>query len=194
MKPSRPAALIVEDQPFVGMVASDILRESGFDTFHAYDASDATAVLEAHPEIEVVVTDGRVKLDGSVDSRMAKYQIEDLIETFGVADVHNNLRVQSDSSSTWDRSGRGQYGSSSYGPDRDRTSGSSATSGNPASGSASGTYSGSGSTSGSSSGLSSSASGSAAGAGRGSSSTGGSGTSSPRGSGSSSGTSDGPTR
>lgn len=57
MTSSRPAALIVEDQPFVGMVASDILRESGFDTFHAYDANDAAAVLEQHPEIEVVVTE-----------------------------------------------------------------------------------------------------------------------------------------
>lgn len=57
MKSSRPAALIVEDQPFVGMVTSDILRESGFETFHAYDASDAAAVLEEHPEIEVVVTE-----------------------------------------------------------------------------------------------------------------------------------------
>ncbi len=57
MKPSRPAALIVEDQPFIGLVASDILRESGFETFHAYDASDAAAMLEEHPEIEVVVTE-----------------------------------------------------------------------------------------------------------------------------------------
>lgn len=64
MKPSRPAALIVEDQPFIGMVASDILRESGFETFHAYDASDATAVLEEHPEIEVVVTE--VQLPGEI--------------------------------------------------------------------------------------------------------------------------------
>lgn len=63
MKPSWPAALIVEDQPFVGMVASDILRESGFDTFHAYDATDATAVLEAHPEIEVVVTEAQLPGD-----------------------------------------------------------------------------------------------------------------------------------
>jgi CheY-like chemotaxis protein len=62
---SRPAALIVEDQPFVGMVASDILRESGFDTFHAYDASAAAAVLEEHPEIEVVVTEAQ--LPGDVD-------------------------------------------------------------------------------------------------------------------------------
>jgi CheY-like chemotaxis protein len=65
MTPSRPAALIVEDQPFIGMVASDILRESGFDTFHAYDASDAAAMLEEHPEIEVVVTEAQ--LPGDVD-------------------------------------------------------------------------------------------------------------------------------
>jgi CheY-like chemotaxis protein len=60
---SRPAALIVEDQPFIGLVASDILRESGFDTFHAYDALDAKAVLDQHPEIEVVVTDAELPGD-----------------------------------------------------------------------------------------------------------------------------------
>ena len=60
MSTSRPAALIVEDQPFIGLVASDILRESGFDTFHAYDASDAAALLSQHPEIEVVVTEAQL--------------------------------------------------------------------------------------------------------------------------------------
>jgi CheY-like chemotaxis protein len=42
------------------MVASDILRESGFDTFHACDAKDAAALLEEHPEIEVVITDAEL--------------------------------------------------------------------------------------------------------------------------------------
>lgn len=65
MAPSRPAALIVEDQPFVGMVTSDILRESGFDTFHAYDAKAAATVLDEHPEIEVLVTE--MQLPGPVD-------------------------------------------------------------------------------------------------------------------------------
>ncbi|HEX6660737.1 MAG TPA: response regulator [Sphingomicrobium sp.] len=65
MTPSRPAALIVEDHPFIGMVASDILRESGFSTFHAYDANDAVQLLDEHPEIEVVVTDA--DLPGDVD-------------------------------------------------------------------------------------------------------------------------------
>lgn len=65
MIPSRPAALIAEDQPFVGLVASDILRESGFETFHAYDAGDAAQLLEDHPEIEVVITDAQ--LHGTMD-------------------------------------------------------------------------------------------------------------------------------
>ncbi len=60
MTASRPAALIVEDQPFIGMVASDILRESGFQTFHAYDAQNASRVLDEHPEIEVVVTEAQL--------------------------------------------------------------------------------------------------------------------------------------
>lgn len=62
---SRPAALIVEDQPFVGLVASDILRESGFETFHAYDADGAAALLGEYPEIELVVTEAQ--LPGDVD-------------------------------------------------------------------------------------------------------------------------------
>jgi CheY-like chemotaxis protein len=52
--------LIVEDQPFIGMVASDILRESGFETFHACDAQNASQVLSEHPEIEVVVTEAQL--------------------------------------------------------------------------------------------------------------------------------------
>jgi CheY-like chemotaxis protein len=63
MTSSRPAALIVDDQPFVGMVASDILKESGFQTFHACDAETATQVLAEHPEIGVVVTDSGLSGD-----------------------------------------------------------------------------------------------------------------------------------
>jgi len=63
MDSSRPAALIVEDQPFVGMVASDILQESGFETFYAYDAEAAAKMLDEHPEIEVVVTEAQLPGD-----------------------------------------------------------------------------------------------------------------------------------
>ena len=65
MSSTRPAALIVEDQPFVGLVASDILRESGFETFHAFDADAAAEVLGEHPEIAVLVADA--DLPGSLN-------------------------------------------------------------------------------------------------------------------------------
>src|SRR4249919_584132 len=73
MSPSRPAALIVEDQPFVGLVASDILQESGFQTFHAYDANDAAVVLSEHPEIEVLVTDA--ELHGPIDGLQLAHRV-----------------------------------------------------------------------------------------------------------------------
>lgn len=67
MTPSRPAALIVEDQPFIGLVASDILRESGFETFHACDAWNAIRLLEEHPEIEVVVAQAQLSDGGGLE-------------------------------------------------------------------------------------------------------------------------------
>ena len=65
MTASRPAALIVDDQPFVGLVASDILRDSGFETFHAFGARNAVADLAKHPEIEVLLADADIA--GDVD-------------------------------------------------------------------------------------------------------------------------------
>jgi DNA-binding response OmpR family regulator len=65
MTASRPAALIVEDQPFVGMVVSDILRESGFDTHHAFDASEALVKLQAHPEIELMIVEASLPAGGN---------------------------------------------------------------------------------------------------------------------------------
>lgn len=56
----RSAALIVDDQPFVGMVTSDVLRECGFESFHAYDAGEAAEILDKHPEIELVVSEARL--------------------------------------------------------------------------------------------------------------------------------------
>lgn len=101
MNPSRPAALIVEDQPFVGMVASDILRESGFETFHAYDAKDAAQVLSDHPEIEVMITEAQLpgEENGIELCRRLSRQRPDLQlvvasgEDLGSADVPQGARV-----------------------------------------------------------------------------------------------------
>ena len=65
MTPKRSAALVVENQPFVGLVASDILEEIGLDTFHAFAADEAISLLRSHPEIELLVT--AADLSGPVD-------------------------------------------------------------------------------------------------------------------------------
>ena len=94
MSTSRPAALIVEDQPFVGMVASDILRESGFEIFHAYDAEAATQLLDAHPEIEVVLTEARLPGDVTGLELCRRVRIErpdvQLVVTASSPDLHQN--------------------------------------------------------------------------------------------------------
>ena len=59
------SALIVEDQPFVGLVASDILNEVGLDTYHAHDRDGAIAALRSHPDISVVVADA--DLEGAME-------------------------------------------------------------------------------------------------------------------------------
>jgi osmotically-inducible protein OsmY len=61
-------------------------------------------------EVEIEVQGGRVTLNGSVDSRMAKYQIEDVIEQFGVDDVQNNLRVSRGESGSMSSSTSGSPG------------------------------------------------------------------------------------
>ena len=74
MLESHPtAALIVEGQPFAGMIASDILKETGFATFHASDAAGAMALLRSHPEIEVVVTEA--DLGGSMNGLELSRQV-----------------------------------------------------------------------------------------------------------------------
>ena len=55
MTVDRSTVLIVEDQPFIGLVASDILREAGVATLHASDAPDALEVLDSHPEVGVMM-------------------------------------------------------------------------------------------------------------------------------------------
>jgi osmotically-inducible protein OsmY len=50
-------------------------------------------------EIDVEVTNQKVKLTGSVPDRRTKYEVEDLVEHCGAQDIDNQLRVQS--SSRW---------------------------------------------------------------------------------------------
>ena len=57
--------LIVEDEPFVRMVAADELADAGYEVLEAENADEAIAILSAHPVIELILTD--VRMPGAMD-------------------------------------------------------------------------------------------------------------------------------
>jgi DNA-binding NtrC family response regulator len=57
--------LVVEDEPFVRMVAADALTDSGIMAWEAGDADEALHVLDEHPGIGLVFTD--VNMPGGMD-------------------------------------------------------------------------------------------------------------------------------
>lgn len=61
----RPLVLIVEDEPIVRLVASDILGEAGFEVIEASTADEAARMLDARPDVAVLFTD--VHMPGSID-------------------------------------------------------------------------------------------------------------------------------
>jgi CheY-like chemotaxis protein len=62
MEPSEATVvLIVEDEPLVRMLGNDVLTEAGFRVIEAVNATEALVLLEARPDIMVVVSDVELK-------------------------------------------------------------------------------------------------------------------------------------
>lgn len=53
----RKVLLIVEDEPLIRLAAADIAEEAGYSVLQAGDADEAVALLEQHPEIQIVFSD-----------------------------------------------------------------------------------------------------------------------------------------
>jgi CheY-like chemotaxis protein len=67
-----PTVLVVEDSALVQLELVDWLSELGLIVYTANDADEAIAVLEAHPEIDRLLTD--IRMPGSMDGiRLAHY-------------------------------------------------------------------------------------------------------------------------
>ena len=59
--------LVVDDEVLIRMTVTEELEESGYTCLEAANGKDALALLEAHPEIELLVTD--VGLPGGLNGR-----------------------------------------------------------------------------------------------------------------------------
>jgi CheY-like chemotaxis protein len=57
--------LVVEDETLVRMFMADFLDEAGFRVFEAVNADEALTVLQARPDIQVVVTD--IEMPGTMN-------------------------------------------------------------------------------------------------------------------------------
>lgn len=61
---SGPSVLVVEDQPLLRMVVTEVLTEAGLAVHEAANASEALSLFEEHDDIAVIVSD--VKLPGKM--------------------------------------------------------------------------------------------------------------------------------
>ena len=60
-----PAILVVEDEAVIRMVTADVLQDAGFRIIEAVSADEALDLLDARPDVRVIVTD--VNMTGSMD-------------------------------------------------------------------------------------------------------------------------------
>ncbi len=61
----KAVVLVVEDDPFLRMVAIDLVEEAGFAALQAANADQAVLLLEARADIRIVFTD--IDMPGSMD-------------------------------------------------------------------------------------------------------------------------------
>jgi CheY-like chemotaxis protein len=64
------AILVVEDNPMVRATAVEMFRSLGAEVFDTYNGHDALAILEAHPEIELLFAD--VRMPGMSGTELAE--------------------------------------------------------------------------------------------------------------------------
>lgn len=62
---SRPAVLIVEDEPLIRTDAVEMIAEAGFRTYAAGCSEEALALLERHDDVAFLFTD--IEMPGTMD-------------------------------------------------------------------------------------------------------------------------------
>lgn len=67
--------LIVDDEPIIRMNLVDFFEDEGFQVYEAESADNAIVVLEAHPDIQIVLTD--VQMPGSMNGVKLAHYIRD---------------------------------------------------------------------------------------------------------------------
>ena len=56
--------LVVEDEPLVRLFLTDFLDEAGFKVFEAVSADEAMTILQARPDVQLIISD--IEMPGSM--------------------------------------------------------------------------------------------------------------------------------
>jgi two-component system, response regulator PdtaR len=90
---NKPAPiLIVEDDPFLRMLAVEFVNDAGFETLEACDADQAIAILESCSKIAVLFTD--INMPGSMDGLQLAHVVSDRWPVIEILVASGRLRLR----------------------------------------------------------------------------------------------------
>jgi CheY-like chemotaxis protein len=70
-----PAALVIEDEPLIRMIAAETVEEAGFTALEAENADKAIGLLEQRQDIRILFTD--VNMPGAMDGLKLAHYVHD---------------------------------------------------------------------------------------------------------------------
>jgi CheY-like chemotaxis protein len=92
---SPPVVLIVEDDLFIRMHASDMVTAAGFRPIEAKDADEAISILELRSDIAVIFTD--IQMPGSMDGLKLAAAVRNRWPPIKIIATSGQVRVDRDS-------------------------------------------------------------------------------------------------
>jgi two-component system, response regulator PdtaR len=87
-----PVILVVEDDPFLRMLAVEFVNEAGFETLEARDADQAIAILESCSGIAVLFTD--INMPGSMDGLQLAHAVSNRWPAIEILIASGHVRLR----------------------------------------------------------------------------------------------------
>ncbi|TWF56839.1 response regulator transcription factor [Neorhizobium alkalisoli] len=73
--PTKPAVLVVEDEPLLLMMALDLVEDAGFEPVEARNADEALEILQTRKDIRIVFTD--IDMPGTMNGMRLAAMVRD---------------------------------------------------------------------------------------------------------------------
>ena len=92
--PSRHVVLVVEDEPLLLMMATDLVEEAGFEAVEARSADQAVKILQDRKDIRIVFTD--IDMPGSMNGMRLAAMVRDRWPPIEIIIVSGHVKLGKD--------------------------------------------------------------------------------------------------